>query len=464
MGVYNEAMSDRRAILDRIREFIAEIPAAPGVYLFKDAGGVVLYVGKAKSLRPRVASYFQPSANLATSRGADFATMIDMLVCEVDFLVCESEVDALLQENRLVKDIQPKFNERLKDGKTFPYLQIRTGEDFPRVEITRTPISRGAKLYGPFVHPWELKQAMPMLQRVFKFRSCKLDIVEGESARRRPCLLYSIKQCTAPCCQRISRDDYASQIDHLRKFLDSKGTLLRREIQTEMTAAAEGLDFERAAALRDEIRALENLQKRGLSSEDLQPEAFYVDPADGLAQLAKLLGLDQPPRVLEGIDIAHLQGREVCGSLVCFIDGKPFKHRYRRYKIRTTGGNDDVGAIREVVARRFGKRRDEDDEELPVDVLMIDGGKGQLNAAAKILADTPLRPTRLISLAKKEELIYVAGEQDPIRLPRRSGALRLLMALRDEAHRFAQHYHHILRRKATLPDHHIRRQKRKRTQ
>ncbi|MBT3278540.1 MAG: excinuclease ABC subunit UvrC [Phycisphaerales bacterium] len=451
-------MSDRRAILDRIRDFIAEIPAAPGVYLFKDATGVVLYVGKAKSLRPRVASYFQPAANLAASRGADFATMIDEQICEVDFLVCESEVDALLQENRLVKDIQPKYNERLKDGKTFPYLQTRTGESFPRVEVTRTPLSRGAKLYGPFVHPWELKQAMPLLQRVFKFRTCKLEIVEGESARSRPCLLHSIKQCTAPCCRRVSRDHYASQIDHLRKFLDSKGTLLRRELQAEMATAAEGLDFERAAALRDEIRALENLQKRGLSSEDLQPEAFYIDPADGLAQLGKLLGLDAPPRVLEGVDIAHLQGREVCGSLVCFIDGKPFKHRYRRYKIRTTGGNDDTGAIREVVSRRFGKIRDED--HLPVDVLMIDGGKGQLNAAAKALADTPLRPTCLISLAKKEELIYVAGEAEPIRLPRRSGALRLLMALRDEAHRFAQHYHHILRRKATLPDHHISRKKR----
>ncbi len=172
-------MEKRPAILKELREKITEFPNTPGVYLFKDAADVVVYVGKAKQLRSRVSSYFQPSANLAASRGPEIDRMIMQIVCDVDILPCESEVDALLRENRLIKDIQPRFNERQKDDKSYPYLQITTGEDFPRVSITRQPQSRGAKLYGPFVHASELRAALPLMQRVFKFRTCKLDILDG---------------------------------------------------------------------------------------------------------------------------------------------------------------------------------------------------------------------------------------------------------------------------------------------
>jgi len=451
--VYNamDMPKKRQAILDRIRQKLCELPTDPGVYLFKDAAGVVLYVGKAKSLRSRVSSYFQPSADLPATRGPEINRMVAELVADVDVLVCDSEVDALLHENRLIKDIQPRFNERLKDDKSFPYLQITTGEDFPRVAITREPKSRGARLYGPFVSVNDLRAALPLMQRVFKFRTCSLDIAEGDESRRhyRPCILHNIKQCTAPCGARVSKADYAKQIDHLRQFLASKGTVLKRELTRQMNIAAEELNFERAAVLRDELRALEGLQKRGLVHEDLQPEVFFIHPTEGLARLGEVLGMPAP-RTIEGVDIAHLAGGQMCGALVCFIDGKAFKSGYRRYKIKTVAGNDDFACIREVVWRRY-KYAGMDAELFP-DVILIDGGKGQLSAAYSAFDELEFRPPMLIALAKKHEELFLHGRSEPIRLSRHDPALRMLQSVRDEAHRFVQHYHHILRRKAVLAD------------
>ena len=441
----------RAAILEEIRRKIGDLPATPGVYLFKDSAGRTLYVGKAKSLRSRVASYFQPAVDLRTTRGPDIERMIDELVVDFDVLECESEVDALLQENRLIKDIQPRFNERLKDDKTFPYLQITTDEPFPRVSITREPKTRGAKLYGPFVAVADLRAALPLMQRVFKFRTCNLDLdepVEGEAPQYRACILYNIKQCTAPCAGSVSKEDYALQIKHLKQFLGSKGSQIRRELTRRMEEAADRLDFEHAARFRDELRALEGLQKRGLVHDDVQPEVFFVDPSEGLERLAKVLDLPAPPRTIEGIDIAHLGGGEQCGSMVCFIDGRAFKSAYRRYRIKTHAGSDDYASVREVVWRRY--KYAGMNEELFPDVILIDGGKGQLAAAYSAFDELAFRPPMLIGLAKKNEEIFVHGRPDAIRLPRNDAALRLLQCVRDEAHRFAQHYHHILRRRATL--------------
>ena len=440
----------RQTVLAGLREKIAELPAGPGVYLFKDPADVVLYVGKAKSLRSRVASYFQPSADLIATRSPEIAHMVRELVTDVSVLECDSEVDALLRENRLIKDIQPRFNDRLKDGKSFPFLQITTREHFPRISITRQPQSRGVKLYGPFVSVKELRAALPLMQRVFKFRTCKLDISADDESRRRfrPCILHSIKQCSAPCAAKVTRDDYKLQIAHLRKFLESKGTALRRELTRRMKDASAEQQFERAAELRDELKALDALQRRGLSGEDVQPEVFFVDPAEGLTRLAKLLDMPSPPRSIEGIDIAHLDGGQLCGAMVCFIDGKPFKDAYRRYKIQTVAGNDDFASIREVVWRRY--TRAGMNAELFPDIVLIDGGKGQLSAACSAFDDMEFTPPVLLSLAKKEEIVFVHGCSEPLKLPRRDPALRVLQSVRDEAHRFVQHYHHILRRKATL--------------
>jgi len=440
----------RAAIIEDLRNKIAQLPTGPGVYLFKDAAGVVLYVGKAKSLRSRVASYFQPSADLLASRGPEIQRMAEHLAVDVDVLPCDSEVDAVLRESRLIKDIQPRFNAMLKDDKSFPYLQITTHEDFPRVSITREPMARGAKLYGPFVSPADLRASLPLMQRVFKFRTCKLDISNDDPARAhfRPCILHNIKQCTAPCAALVSHEDYANQILRLRQFLESKGSQIRRELTEQMKEASVRLEFEKAAALRDEMRALDGLQKRGLVHEHLQPEVFHVDAGEGLTRLVGALGIDSPIRTIEGIDIAHLGGQEQVGALVCFIDGKPLKSAYRRYRIRTAAAADDYASIREVVWRRY--KLAGMNEELFPDVILIDGGKGQLAAAYSAFEGLEFRPPMLLSLAKKEEEIFVYGRDEPVRLSRHDPALRILQAVRDEAHRFAQQYHHILRRKATL--------------
>ena len=442
----------RQSVLEDLRKKAAEFPTGPGVYLFKDDAGVVLYVGKAKGLRSRVMSYLQPSADLLASRGPEIERMVSGLAADVDCLECPSEVDAVLRESRLIKDIQPRFNAHLKDDKSFPYLQITTGEDFPRVSITREPMERGARLWGPFVSVADLRAALPLMQRVFKFRTCNLDIAEGDEKRRffRPCILYSIKQCTAPCAAKVSRQDYAEQVRHLKAFLESKASAIRKELTERMKEAAARLDFERAAALRDELRAMERLQDRGLVDEHVQPEVFFVDPAEGLARLAALLERDGPLRTIEGIDIAHLGGGELVGAMVCFIDGKPFKSGYRRYKIRTVEGNDDFACIKEVVWRRY--KLAGMNEELFPDVVLIDGGKGQLSAALSAFEGLEFTPPSLLALAKKEEEVFVAGRRGPLRLPANDPALRILEAVRDEAHRFAQHYHHILRRKATFQE------------
>ncbi len=440
----------RAAILQDLREKISQFPTSPGVYLFKDNTGVVLYVGKAKSLRNRVASYFQPSADLDRTRNERIERMVRDLVADVDVLECESEVDALLRESRLIKDIRPKFNAAQKDQKTYPYLQVTTREDFPRVCITREPASKNVRLYGPFVSPSDLRAALPMMQRVFKFRTCKLDIDADDDTRERfrPCILHSIRQCTAPCAARVGKQDYARQIQHLRQFLESKGTQLKRELNQQMQQAAKDLEFERAAELRDELKALEGLQKRGLVHEHAQPEAFTMDRRAGMERLGKLLDTEAVPRTIEGIDIAHLDGGELCGSSVSFIDGKPFKSGYRRYKIRTVEGNDDFASIREVVWRRY-KYAGMNAELFP-DIILIDGGRGQLSAAYSAFDELEFTPPRLLSLAKKNEEVFVHGRDKPLKLSRHDPALRILQSVRDEAHRFVQHYHHILRRRATL--------------
>ncbi len=422
-------------------------PDAPGIYLFQDKLGRVIYIGKAKSLKARASSYFLKAA-AEDSR----TSQLVLEAHDVDFMPTDSEVDALLLEARLVKDIQPKFNRDLRDDKSFPYLQITTHEDFPRVEITRTPRTSGVKLYGPFANVGSLRGALQVLQRVFKFRTCPLDIEAHDDRWRwfRPCLLASIRQCTAPCNLRISKEEYRRDINRLRKFLDGGRKPLLAEMRAEMQEAAANRRFEQAAKLRDEIHMLEKLEDRGDLEKNEQPEVFYQDPKKGLAGLKKVLNLDQQPRTIEGVDIAHLGGTETVASLVQFIDGLPFKPGYRRFRIREVQGVDDYASIHEVVARRF-RRLDVEGEMFP-DILLIDGGKGQLNKAITAFESLGITPPLLLSLAKREELIYRAGVVQPFKLSRHAFALRLLQYVRDEAHRFAQHYHHLLRRKKTLGD------------
>jgi excinuclease ABC subunit C len=408
----------------------------------KDEQGRVLYVGKAKNLRNRAGHYFTKVA-AEDRRTADLVR----LIADIDFLPAESEVDALLLEARLIKDIQPRFNVDLKDDKSFPYLQIRIREDFPRVEFTRAPRRRGVKLYGPFTSAKSLRAAIQVLQRIFQFRTCTLDIKENDERWRwfRPCILHSIRQCTAPCNFRVTKEEYRRQIRALRMVLEGKKAKLLREMEAQMEEASAALMFEKAARLRDEITALKNLGLRGEVDKDVQPEVFPIEPRKGLVGLRKVLGLRETPRTIEGVDIAHLGGDDMVASLVAFVDGLPFKPGYRRFRIKTVQGVDDFASIREVVTRRF-RRLKEEEAPFP-DILLIDGGKGQLNAAVEAFGLLGIEPPCLLSLAKREEEVYRPGEAEPLRLSRHSAALRLLQYVRDEAHRFAQHYHKILRRR-----------------
>lgn len=449
------------ARVQRLRDKIANFPKSPGVYLMKDHEGVVLYIGKARDLRARVSSYFQNSTDLLASRGPEIAHMAT-LVEDIDFLESETEVDALLAENRLIKDIQPRYNERQKDDKSFPYLEITTGDDFPAVYVTRKPRLKGVKLYGPFIAASGLREAVNALQKVFKFRTCELDIRDDDPKRRffRPCLLHAIGQCTAPCAAYISKEAYAADIRRLMRFLNSKRSVVLRQMTKEMEAAAAERRYEDAAVLRDRIKAIQSLALSGDPDEDVQPEVFHIDPRAGLDRLQRVLGLPDAIRIIEGIDIATLHGEASVGSLVCFIDGKPYKAGYRRFRIKHVEGVDDYAMIREVIVRRY--RHAAIAEELFPDVILIDGGLGQLHAAleafnsmyeaVEVEGGRAMRPPMVIALAKREELLYVQARREPLRMARNNEALRLLQQIRDEAHRFGQHYHHLLRRKKAFDE------------
>lgn len=435
----SDQTGDPRDPAEKVR---TTFPTGPGVYLMKDGGGNVIYVGKAKNLRNRASSYFSKEAQ-HDARIRDWIGFVR----DADYIETADAIAAMFTEARMIKDLRPKYNKDLKDDKTFPYLQIRTREEFPRVEITRKPRRKGVRLYGPFTGTRQLRIAMDLLQRLFQFRTCKLDISSADTKWKwfRPCLLHSIRRCTAPCNFRVNREDYRRQIKKLIFVLEGKKDKLIRRMEREMLAASEALNFEKAKRVRDEVNALKNLDMRGDAKTDVQPEVFPIDPKKGLKGLRKVLGLEKTPRTIEGMDIAHIQGQDTVASLVSFLDGLPFKPGYRRFKIKTVEGVDDFASMREVVTRRFRRLADED--EVFPDILLIDGGKGQLNAALDAFKQLGIDPPCLISLAKQEEEIFRPGEAESIKLSRHSAALRLLQYVRDEAHRFAQHYHHMLRRK-----------------
>ncbi len=408
----------------------------------------VLYIGKAKSLRSRAASYFQQSADLAASRGPKIIEMLSK-VETIDFLETETEVGAMLQEARLIKDIHPPYNTDLADDKTFPYLEITTGENFPGIYITRKPRLK-SRLFGPFANAKDLRAVFVELQKIFKFRTCRLDIKEDDSKRKffRPCILYSIKQCAAPCSAKIDKSEYKKIITDFINFLRSKRSTVLRQLKKQMEEAAATMKYEKAAMFRDRIRLIERLDRRGSPDEDVQPEVFAADPAEALTKLQNLLQMPQPIRIIEGIDVACIAGAEAVGSLVKFIDGRAFKSGYRRFKIKTVKGIDDYAMITEVIRRRYKYALR--GEELWPDLVLIDGGLGHLHAAQTALKEMKAPAVKIVAIAKREEQLYIQGGSRPLKLPRHSPALKLLQYVRDEAHRFAQHYHHILRSKKML--------------
>jgi excinuclease ABC subunit C len=531
---------------ERLKARAAELPAKPGIYFFKSASGEVVYIGKARSLRDRVRSYFLPHPD-AKVRGILGET------ADIDFILTGSEKEAAFLENNFVQQHQPRFNLRLKDDKSFPYLKLTVGETFPAVTFSRKVEPDGSRYFGPFSPASRARSSIHLVNKHFRVRGCEDSVFRN---RKRPCLEYELKLCSAPCVGYISEADYRESVDNACLFLEGRLPELARSLKKKMERAAKGEAFEEAARWRDLLRTIEDYRDRpgtistALEDQDVvglarengraaayvffmrkgkirdsasrlfdapadRPDAdvladllagFYKDretpprlllpvsparlaglqsllgwakvrvlvPRGGknlklvemagrnaesflrrrtsaikpLEELKAVLGLPVLPRMIEGFDISNTGGQESVGSLVAFRDGRPAKDLYRRFLVRTVEGPNDVASLEEVITRRYRKALDED-TPLP-DLLMVDGGKPQLGAAEKALAALGLSALPLVSLAKKEEILFTRARRDGIRLDRTSLALRLVQAVRDETHRFAISLHRDRREKRSF--------------
>jgi len=549
---------------------LKKLPDRPGVYLMRDGRGEVVYVGKAQSLRSRVRSYWQKATPVGEVHR--IRSVIDR-VAEVEYTLTDSVSEALLLEANLIKRYRPRFNVRLKDDKSYPYIKITMADDFPRVERTRKLVEDGSRYFGPYASASSVDESMNLVRRLFPFRTCTIDIRDGERALQRPCLLYHIKRCQGPCIEAVSKAEYAAQIDQIELFLEGRQESVVQALSLEMRAASERTDYERAATLRDKIRAIERtmesqkmaafkrteLDMVGLARQDNQAaiqlfairggkmigrDVFLLDAAReapdaevlssfllqyyaratsippsvlvplglpdaedletfltarrggpsrlgvpqrgekrelmalatrnagetlareqarwladegktlvALEELAEALGLPGPPMRIECYDISNIQGSDTVGSMVVFEEGKPRTGEYRRFKIKTVEGPNDFASHQEVLRRRFRRARsgEEGSEEalrwaMP-DLVIIDGGRGQVSAAKQVLDELGLHDMQLFGLAKEREELFRPGVPVPVVLPPTSSALYLVQRLRDEAHRFAITYHRDLRSK-----------------
>ena len=399
-----------------------------GVYLMKDAAGKVIYVGKAVSLRQRVQSYFR------NSPGASYKTsVLAGEVADIGHIATASEAEALLLEASLIKKYQPKYNVELKDDKSYPYIEI-TGEAFPRVSLTRRIAfergqerAKGAVYYGPYVSAGLIREALTIIRRIFHFRAC--DPFPHEA-----CLDYHIGLCDAPCIDNITKKDYTRNIRNVRLILDGKKDVLYRNLKKEMETMSRTHAFEQAAKVRDQIRAMGALYS---GTKDIN----YFKEAE---QLQRALNLPRLPERVETFDISNIMGNQAAGSMVSFLNGKPDKSNYRRFRIRGVLGIDDFQMLAEVIRRRYSRLKREG--LIFPDLIIVDGGKGQLSAAIAALSELEVQ-IPIAALAKREEEVFVPGKRDSLRLPSDSLALQLLQRMRDEAHRFAIIYHRQLRRK-----------------
>ncbi|MFH1651802.1 MAG: excinuclease ABC subunit UvrC [Chloroflexota bacterium] len=548
-----------------ITEQLQHLPPQPGVYLFKDSGGNILYVGKAASLRARVRSYFQKGQQV-THKLQQLATRTG----EIEFYITGSEQEALILELNLVQRHNPPFNVLLKDGKTFPYLKISTEEEFPRVYVTRRPRGDEGRYFGPFSSAHSVRQTLKVLRGIFPFRNCTRHITGKDP---RPCLEFHMGRCLAPCTGAAGAREYAEVIRAVTHFLEGKRDSIIREMERKMRRAAKDLDFEKAARYRDRIQAMKQViegehiattvrgeqdaiafatekdlafvqvflvrqdklvgresfvlqgardetpreimtgfikqfyatnpsippqlllqyavtektvltewllgkrggpvsirvprrgpkkelldivaenARQGLAQLKIKQSTTPRDVEAALEEIGRILNLKGPPQRMEAYDISNIQGRSAVGSMVVFEKGRPKPAHYRRFRIRTVTGADDYAMLREVIQRRFrprdrGGTTTPDSWALQPDLVLIDGGKGQLNAV--LAAVGAASPVPFASLAKENEAIFLPHRKDPILLPDSSAALHMLQRLRDEAHRFAIGYHTRLRHREGL--------------
>ena len=563
-----------RDVTPELQSALAKLPDRPGVYLMKDSRGDVVYVGKAQSLRHRVRSYWQ-KGNTGPLEGHRIRAVLDRIV-DVEVTQTDSVSEALLLEMNLIKRFRPRFNVRLKDDKSYPYIKVTLGDDFPRVERTRKLVNDGSRYFGPYGSASSVDESMNLVRRLFPFRTCTIDITDGERALQRPCLLYHIKRCQGPCIEAISKADYRADIEQVELFLEGRQESLVKALGREMHAAADRTEYERAAILRDKIRAIERTMESqkmaafarteldlvGMARQDNQaaiqlfairngqmigrdvflleavkeapddevlnsfleqyytragsiPRELYVPSATldaavleaflaerrggpvhirvprrgekrellalatrnasetlareqarwladqgktlaALDELAEALGLSGPPLRIECYDISNLGGSESVGSMVVFEDGKPRSGEYRRFRIKSVAGPNDFASHQEVLRRRFrtvrtGEEGSEEERRWAMpDLVILDGGKGQVSAGKETLDQLGLHDLPLAGLAKEREELFLPERSDPVILPATSPALYMVQRLRDEAHRFAITYHRGLRAKRAV--------------
>jgi len=425
---------------------ISHIPDGPGCYLMRDASGTVIYVGKAKDLKARVSQYFRPHTSDTRAKIPSLVA----LVRSIDYIASSSEREALLTERQLIYKLQPFFNEIWKDSKSYPYLKI-TREDFPRLVFTRRKLRDGAEYFGPYPKVEPVRRLLSYLVRIkfINLRRCRWDfgLLRPLSQRKiKACLYYHTGQCPSPCAGGISAGDYGQFVARAADFLNGDFDRLRRDCLEKMKTHSERLEYEKAAMYRNFLSAFDYLDERVRITrlpDDYLEKA--VGRTSAVTELQKKLELRHPPAHIECFDTSHLFGRQAVGSSVCFINGEKNTAHYRRYRIRfentETGGND-FEMIKETVARRLAQiKRGEGDYP---DLIVIDGGPVQLAFAQQAVKEAGVRIS-LISLAKRLEEIYIPGKELPLRLERNDAGLRLLQALRDEAHRFGISYHRKLR-------------------
>ena len=452
-----------------LRSRLGEVPHQPGVYLMKDRLGSIIYVGKARDLRKRLSNYFMASRKTR----ADLKTraLIDSIV-DFEFHVVRNEQESLLLEGKLIKDYRPRYNVAFRDDKRFLLVKIRMEDPWPKFATTRLKKEDGARYFGPFPHSGALRETISWINRACGLRVCR-PVVPGETDYKH-CNADIIRNCAAPCIGRIDRAGYLLKVEEACRMLEGKG---RKEmfdnLRADMERAAANLDFEKAANLRDVMLNLEKTLSPTRQFSRGRGVQTTVKPTEDLAELGELLHLAGPPRVMECFDISNVSSNHIVASMVRFTDGKPDNQNYRRYRIRTVEGQDDFASMAEVIRRRYSRilmenaSADPDAEVSQEDVteaqrrlaregrarivlpdlVIVDGGKGQLGMAVRELGNLGLHELPVIGLAKQREEVFVPGRSEPILIPHDRGALKLLQRIRDEAHRFANGYNALLYRR-----------------
>ncbi|MDW8342895.1 MAG: excinuclease ABC subunit UvrC [Verrucomicrobiae bacterium] len=417
-----------------LKNRLRELPHKPGVYLFRDRLGRVIYVGKARSLRKRVSQYFQPSR--AMRADPKTRALLDSIE-DFETFVVQSEAEALLLESRLVKDFKPRYNALLKDDKRFLLVKVDLDEPYPRFRFARLRKDDGARYFGPFVHAGAVRLALRWIRKQYGV------LIQGTGAPRERDLKYSSYLVPVPL-KDLPREEYLRRVEQACEFLEGRNREAIEALEQQMRAAAAAKQFEKAAELRDIWESLRQIAREARARKFVRALPQRAEPETELAELQRVLGLPGLPRHIEGFDISNISGTLTVASTVCFQDGRPHKEHYRHYRIQTVTGPDDFASMTEVVRRRYARVLEENGT-LP-DLVLVDGGIGQLNAARAALGALGLH-LPVIGLAKQFEEIYLADQPDPLHLPRDSPALHLIQRLRDEAHRFANAYHQQLRQR-----------------